>query len=210
VAAPSPASKVSFSIHGVGVSSGIAIGHAHLVSHALLEVVHFQVPKALIADEITRFDKAVKTVKHDLETVRRLLPEKAPPELSAFISTHLMILQDHALSETPKQMIKAEGCNAEWALKQQMEDLVAQFEKFEDEYLRERKQDVIQVVERIIKVLLGHPSQVPLRSQESTIMLLSSPMSAAPLRIRRFWRAASIFPPSLPCNGHAPWYAMAS
>jgi phosphoenolpyruvate-protein phosphotransferase (PTS system enzyme I) len=179
VAATSLASKVSFSIHGVGVSSGIAIGHAHLVSHALLEVVHFQVPKALIADEIARFDKAVKTVKHDLETVRRLLPEKAPPELSAFISTHLMILQDTALSETPKQMIKAEGCNAEWALKQQMEDLVAQFEKFEDEYLRERKQDVIQVVERIIKVLLGHPSQVPLRSQESAIILVAHDLSPA-------------------------------
>ena len=50
---------MSFSIHGVGVSNGIAIGHAHLVSHALLEVVHYQVPENLIEQEVARFDQAI-------------------------------------------------------------------------------------------------------------------------------------------------------
>jgi len=74
---------MSFSIHGVGVSNGIAIGHAHLVSHALLEVVHYQVPENLIEQEIARFDQAINTVKLDLEGVKAQLPARAPAELAA-------------------------------------------------------------------------------------------------------------------------------
>lgn len=145
----------SFSMHGVGVSSGIAIGHAHLVSHALLEVVHFKISAEAIADEIARFDHAIKLVKQDLEQLKDQLPKNAPAELSAFINTHLAMLCDRSLSEAPKTIIQNERCNAEWALKQQMDDIVAQFEAIEDAYLRERKHDVVQVVERVIKVLLG-------------------------------------------------------
>ena len=156
---------ISFSIHGVGVSSGIAIGQAHLVSNALLEVVHYQLPKHLIDDEIQRFNSAIATVKTDLELIHSSLRSNAPAELSAFIGTHLMMLADKSLSETPKDIIRNEQCNAEWAIKLQMDEIVDQFEQIEDEYLRERKQDVIQVVERVIKVLLGHPSQLTTEQQ---------------------------------------------
>jgi phosphotransferase system enzyme I (PtsI) len=142
-------------MHGVGVSSGIAIGHAHLISHALLEVVHFKVPATAIPVEIARFESAIDVVKQNLEQIRLQLPANAPAELSAFINTHLAMLSDKALSEAPKAIIQNERCNAEWALKQQMDDIVAQFDAIEDPYLRERKHDVVQVVERVIKVLLG-------------------------------------------------------
>lgn len=157
----------SFSIHGVGVSSGIAIGHAHLVSNALLEVVHYQLPIALVEDEVTRFTAAVKTVQADLEQIRNSLRSSAPAELGSLVGTHLMMLSDKSLSEIPKDIIRNEQCNAEWAIKLQMDDIVEQFEQIEDEYLRERKQDVIQVVERVIKVLLGHPSQLTTEQQAS-------------------------------------------
>ena len=170
---------MSFTMHGTGVSGGIAIGHAHLVSHALLEVAHYTVPAHLVEAEINRFAQAISTVQEDLESIRRQLPSSAPAEMSSFIGTHLMILTDKALSETPKEIIREEKCNAEWALKQQMDELVEQFEEFEDEYLRERKFDVIQVVERVIKVLLGHPSQVPLGKQESGMILVAHDLSPA-------------------------------
>jgi phosphoenolpyruvate-protein phosphotransferase (PTS system enzyme I) len=159
----------SFSIHGVGVSSGVAIGHAHLVSNALLEVVHYQLPKHLIDDEIKRFSDAIATVKADLVQINSSFRKSAPAELSAFIGTHLMMLEDRTLSEAPKDIIRNEQCNAEWAIKLQMDDIVDQFEQIEDEYLRERKQDVIQVVERIIKVLLGHQNQLTSEQQISVV-----------------------------------------
>ena len=159
--------SISFSIHGVGVSGGIAIGQAHLVSNALLEVVHYQLPKHLLEDEIARFNSAIATVKSDLEQIRSSLPNNAPAELSAFIGTHLMMLADKSLSEIPKDIIRNEQCNAEWAIKLQMDDIVEQFDQIEDEYLRERKQDVVQVVERVIKELLGHSNQLTAEQQAS-------------------------------------------
>jgi len=173
----------SFSIHGVGVSSGIAIGRVHLVSNALLEVVHYQLSQDLIESEVKRFDDAVATVKHDLETIRGQLPKNSPAELASFINTHLLMLADKSLSEIPKDIIRGELCNAEWAIKQQMDDIVEQFDAIADEYLRERKHDVIQVVERVIKVLLGHPSQAPNQSnsqrQESATILVAHDISPA-------------------------------
>lgn len=180
---PTSVSASSFSIHGVGVSSGIAIGHAHLISNALLEVVHYKLTKQAIAEEITRFEQAVLTVKTDLENIRQQLPKSAPAELGAFIGTHLMMLADKSLSEVPKNIILKEQCNAEWAIKLQMDDIVDQFDQIEDEYLRERKQDVVQVVERVIKVLLGHPHQGPNKAnnkqQESATILVAHDISPA-------------------------------
>src|SRR3546814_8766933 len=108
---------MSFTMHGVGVSHGIAIGRAHLVSHALLEVAHYQIPKKAIEQEITRLEQAVQTVRQDLENIRSQLPASAPAELGAFVSTHLMILADRTLSEEPKNIIRSELCNAEWAVR---------------------------------------------------------------------------------------------
>ncbi|HSI25380.1 MAG TPA: phosphoenolpyruvate--protein phosphotransferase [Methylotenera sp.] len=174
-------SQSSFSIHGIGVSSGIAIGRAHLVSNALLEVVHYQLPQPLIENEIKRFENAINTVKNDLQLIRNSLSKNAPAELSAFIGTHLMMLADKSLSEVPKDIIRKEFCNAEWAVKQQMDDIVEQFEAIEDAYLRERKQDVVQVVERVIKVLLGHPApnQTPVKQKENAIILVAHDISPA-------------------------------
>lgn len=174
----------SFSIHGIGVSSGIAIGHAHLVSNALLEVVHYQLPEHLIEDETLRFKSAIFTVNKELEVLKNSLSKNAPAELEAFINTHLMMLADKSLSEVPIEIIRKESCNAEWAIKLQMDEIVEQFEAIEDEYLRERKHDVVQVVERVIKVLLGHPSQAPnqgkqKQQQESATILVAHDISPA-------------------------------
>lgn len=172
----------SFSLHGVGVSSGIAIGRAHLVSNALLEVAHYQIPKNSVQAEIKRFNDAVNDTKQDLEKINAQYTSTAA-ELSSFINTHLMILNDSALSKKPRDIIKAQQCNAEWALKLQMDDIIKQFNQIEDSYLRERQRDVVQVVERIVKVLLGHPGKFITTSKqhedESESILVAHDISPA-------------------------------
>lgn len=148
-------------MHGIPVSGGIAIGHAHLVSHARLEVAHYDVPQNQIADELARFDKALETVRAELEDLRGQIPPNAPQEFDAFLNLHLMILNDATLAKVPRDIITSEACNAEWALKVQMDALLAQFDEIEDGYLRERKADVIQVVERLMKALHGRPGYTP-------------------------------------------------
>ena len=149
---------MSFTLHGQAVSQGIAIGRAMLMSHATLEVSHLTLAPRMVDKEIARFDAAIKAVKRELETMR-VTTEHAPPELAAFIDIHTMFLEDPELVEKPRDIIRDRRCNAEWALVQQMEHLVSQFDDFDDPYLRERKFDVVQVVERVVKELLGRPAR---------------------------------------------------
>ena len=148
---------MSFAMHGVGVSGGIAIGYAHLISHAILEVPLYALSKPQIPSEVERFEAAIKATRTEMEGLRANIPADSPAEFGAFLNLHLLILEDSTLSKAPLDLIKNQRINAEWALKQQMDALLAQFEQIEDDYLRERKADVVQVVERVLKVLLGHP-----------------------------------------------------
>lgn len=164
---------MTFALHGLAVSSGIAIGRAHLVSHATLEVSHYQIPAKQVEAEVARFEAAVETAKGDLSTVRAAAESgKAASEISAFVDLHLMFLHDPMLVETPKELIRARRCNAEWALVQQMELLVEQFDQIDDAYLRERKQDVVQVVERVVKALMGRPGKLPARRKNDEPMIV--------------------------------------
>ena len=173
---------MSFTLHGLGVSSGIAIGRALLMSHATLEVSHLTVAPRMVDKEIARFLAAVKVVKDELEAMKGTT-EHAPAELSAFIDIHTMFLEDPELVEKPCEIIRERRCNAEWALVQQMEQLVEQFERFDDPYLRERKFDVVQVVERVIKELLGHPSRAVMKAgkgvKEETLVVVAHDLSPA-------------------------------
>src|SRR5262249_43472930 len=137
---------MSFTIHGIGVSGGIAIGHAHLLSHAQLEVEHYTISDAEISEEQARFDNAIAAARAELAALSEYIPANAPPEFEGFLNLHLMILGDTTLSEAPRELIAARRCNAEWAVSLQAEELLDQFERIEDEYLRERKGDVVQVV----------------------------------------------------------------
>jgi phosphoenolpyruvate-protein phosphotransferase (PTS system enzyme I) len=164
---------MSFVLHGIGVSDGIAIGRAQLVSHATLEVAHYTVSSEHVSSEIERLGQAIRAVQKELESLHGAMTSgDAPAEFGAFLDVHWMILTDPTLSEIPKRMIAEQHCNAEWALTQQMGVLVEQFDAIEDPYLRERRADVVQVVERVLKVLLGKPSGVrPANAEEQTILV---------------------------------------
>ena len=171
---------MNFVLHGHSVSPGITIGHAHLVSSARLEVAHYEVPADLIETEIARFDAAVGKVLAELEEVGKQIPADAPAEFGAFVDLHRMILNDPSLSKVPKQIIRERHSNAEWALIQQMESLVGQFDQIDDPSLKERKADITQVVERVLKALLGRPGTVaPDLTDETQLIIVAHDLSPA-------------------------------
>ena len=171
---------VSFALHGVGVSGGIAIGRAQLVSHATLEVAHYTIAAKQVPAEIERFVLAVNEVKRELEGLHGAMTGgDVPAEFGAFLDVHWMILNDPTLSEVPKRIIAEQHCNAEWALTQQMGVLVDQFDQIEDLYLRERKADVVQVSERVLKRLMGRPGMLPAAKAEEQTILVAHDLSPA-------------------------------
>ena len=152
---------MSFTLHGLAVSGGIAIGRAHLISQATLEVSHLVISPRLVEKEIARFETALSRVRSELTAIKKGM-DSSPTDLGAFIDLHLMILADPELCDVPKQIIRERRCNAEWAIVQQMEILVDQFEQIDDIYLRERSYDVRQVVERVVRELVGRGDQTTL------------------------------------------------
>ncbi|HET6718182.1 MAG TPA: phosphoenolpyruvate--protein phosphotransferase [Rhodocyclaceae bacterium] len=183
---------MSFTLHGLGVSPGIAIGRVHLLSHATLEVPHLTIPPRSVDKEIARFSKAVSSVRAELDSLKAS-SEMLAAEVGAFVELHEMILADPELSEVPKDIIRHRRCNAEWALIQQMEKLVAEFESFDDAYLRERQQDVKQVTERLIKELTGDLGagaiKLPKGVKEETAVLVAydlSPTDVVAFKNRNF------------------------
>ena len=160
-------------LHGVAAGKGIAIGRAHLVVRGHEEVPQYDLAENEIAAETARFEAAIKTTRRQLEQIRSTIPENAPTELGAFISLHLMLLTDVTLSREPLDIIEEQHINAEWALKIQTDRLSQQFDAINDEYLRTRKQDMLQVVERIHNNLAGSGNELNLDANllDDTILI---------------------------------------
>ncbi|SIT37023.1 Phosphoenolpyruvate-protein phosphotransferase [Paraburkholderia ribeironis] len=146
---------MSFTLHGIPVSRGIAIGRAYLIAPAALDVDHYLIEPTQIDGEVGRFRAAQQHVHHELDALRADLAADAPSEMGAFINVHSMILNDAMLVQETIDLIRTRRYNVEWALTEQLERLSRHFDDIEDEYLRERKADIEQVVERVLKALAG-------------------------------------------------------
>jgi phosphotransferase system enzyme I (PtsI) len=151
---------MTFSVHGLAVSRGIAIGRAVLVASSRVDVAHYFVQASQIESEIMRVRQARNAVVEEIQRLQADMPKDAPHELTALLDVHLMLLQDKELENGVKHWISERLYNGEWALTTQLEVIARQFDEMEDEYLRERKADLEQVVERILRHMKGAASPV--------------------------------------------------
>ncbi len=143
-----------FSLHGIGVSRGYAIGRTYLLERNQPEITEYTIPDAIVEDEIQRFLNSLTVARQQLREIRVRIPATAPSDVTAFIDTHLLMLEDVTFTEAPVRLIRTHRCNAEWALKIQRDSLVQVFDDMDDPYLRTRKDDVDHVVRRIQRILL--------------------------------------------------------
>jgi phosphotransferase system enzyme I (PtsI) len=155
---------VTFSIHGLAVARGIAIGRAVLVASSRVDVAHYFIEAEQVEAEIGRVRAGRNAVVDEIHRLQQSIttmgPKEAPHELAALLDVHLMLLQDEELISGVKHWVTDRLYNAEWALTTQLEVIARQFDEMEDEYLRERKADLEQVVERILRYMKGVASPV--------------------------------------------------
>lgn len=136
---------------GIGVSKGIAIGGAAILRRDAIDFAKVQLNKKEIPAEIRRFKAALKAAKKRLHAVREGIPDNVPNDISAFIETHLLMLDDSLLSQRPIDIIRSNSCNAESALQTQREELTAVFNDMEDPYISTRLDDVNHVIDEILR-----------------------------------------------------------
>ncbi|MFZ1829777.1 MAG: phosphoenolpyruvate--protein phosphotransferase [Candidatus Competibacteraceae bacterium] len=143
-----------FSLHGIGVSRGYAIGRTYLLQRNQPEITEYTIPDNIVEDEVQRFLHSLDLARRQLQDIRGRVSATAPGDIGAFIDTHLLMLQDTSFTEAPIHLIRARRCNAEWALKIQHDLLIQVFEQMDDPYLRTRKDDVDHVVRRVQRILV--------------------------------------------------------
>lgn len=152
---------MSIQLFGQPVSRGIAIGRAVLVASSRVDVAHYFVDAAQAPAEVARLRHARDTVVQEISSLKNELPPEAPPELAALLDVHLMLLNDPMLTEATRHWIEVRHYNAEWAMTAQTDVLVRQFDEMDDEYLRERKADIEQVAERVLRALAKEEALLP-------------------------------------------------
>lgn len=176
---------MSIQVFGLPVSRGVAIGRAVLVASSRVDVAHYFIEPAQAANEINRLRVARDAVAAELMALKSEVPEEAHAELVALLDVHLMLLHDETLEDATKVWINERHYNAEWAVAAQLEVVARQFDEMEDDYLRERKADVEQVVERLLKVLsrtgttLGHAAGVRDFAGEDPLVLVANDIAPA-------------------------------
>jgi len=146
---------VTLTLNGMGVSRGVAIGPVFLLHRNQPEITERAVDKKDIAAEVRRFKSAHTKARRQLEKVKSDIPNDSPEDISAFIETHLLMLDDSMLATTPIEMIRQMGCNAEWALKQQRDAIVKVFDSMDDPYIATRRDDVNHVFGRVLEILIN-------------------------------------------------------
>ena len=148
---------MTLALHGIGVESGYvtAVGQAVVLARGNIQAEPRLLHHGRVEEEVQRFLQAVEKAAAQLREIRRQIPEDTPPDILEFIDAHLLMLEDKALSEAPVQLIRDEGCTAEWALQLRRNQLMRVFEEMEDPYLRTRRDDLDHVVNRIMEVLSG-------------------------------------------------------
>lgn len=155
---------MTFTIHGLHVSRGVAIGRAVLVASSRMDVAHYFIAPEAVDAEFERVRRARESVIDELqrlqESIVHMGPKEAPHELGALLEVHLMLVQDDELLDGVKRWITERLYNAEWAVTTQLEVIARQFDEMEDEYLRERKADLEQIVERVLLAMKGTASPI--------------------------------------------------
>ena len=150
---------MTVALYGTSVSRGIAIGNAHILEHSELEIPQVTIPDYMVQAEISRFQFAMQVAAQQLKVIREHIPTNTAADISLFIDTHLLMLDDPMLKDATEKTIEEKHCNAEHALQIQCDSIIAVFMEMDDPYLRTRKDDVEHVVTRIQRVLLNQPSE---------------------------------------------------
>lgn len=142
---------------GIGVSKGTCIGQAYVFYRELPKVLEYRIPKDQADNEIQRFETARIEAQQQLSNIKNTISADTPHDITQFIDTHLLMLDDPVLYEDTVSHIRARLCNAEWALQVQIERIVKVFDEMDDAYLKTRKDDIIHVAERIQRCLMDEP-----------------------------------------------------
>ena len=157
--------------NGIGASPGIVIGRVYLLDRKKVVVAGQRIEDVNVKSEVVRFKKAVEVSKVQLEDIRKRYTRDLGKSHRYILDTHIMLLEDRLLVEGTVKRIKDARINSEGALRDTIDAIAKKFDAIEDEYLRERKHDVEQVAERVLRNLTGKKQESLAEISEEVVVI---------------------------------------
>lgn len=148
-----------FVIKGIAASPGVTIGPAVLLPTADFAVANQYVDAAEVKAEIAKFNRALEKTLSDLDESEKKLRQTLGGEYASLMSMHKMILQDPMLKDAAISKIKNEHMSAQAAIFHTLQELAASFDKIEDKFFKERRNDIFDVGKRMVGNLQGDKGQ---------------------------------------------------
>lgn len=146
---------MSHSLTGLGVSLGIAIGEPVVHETRPISTLRITIPTDSVDGEIERFRQAVAATVENIRENKKRAAQQMGEEYAAIFEAHQLIASDPSFVEPVEKVIREERVNAGWAIDQVLEQLISRFEELPDEYLADRKMDVLDVATQILRSLHG-------------------------------------------------------
>ena len=174
-------------VRGLGVSPGIVVGKAMLLERGHSRFIPRRIAESQVPSEIERFKKAVEKSKKELQELKQRIVEKGLRQLSYILDVHVKIMGDRMLRGETITMIREALVNTEWALEATLNKISMAFDSVDDGYLRERKEDIKHVVQRILRNLAGVELQDIETLEEDTIVVAHdlSPADTIQLNLKK-------------------------
>jgi phosphotransferase system enzyme I (PtsI) len=162
------------------VSPGIAVGEPVVHETRPISTLRITIPTEKVDAEIERFRQAVTATVEHIKENRDRASKQMGEEYAGIFEAHRLIASDPSFTGPVEKVIRDQEVNAGWAIDQVLEELISKFEALPDDYLADRKADVLDVATQILHALHGfHLGQLEQLDRSVILVADDLPPSAA-------------------------------
>ncbi|HSH68465.1 MAG TPA: phosphoenolpyruvate--protein phosphotransferase [Deferrisomatales bacterium] len=174
-------------LKGIPVSPGVVIGKAFLIDSRKVRPPEKIIDPEMVDDEVARFRKALAETRAQLEDLRQHYEAKRIGEYGYLVDVHLLMLDDKMLVKATEERVREQLHGADWALWQVVQGIKASFDAMDDEYFRDRRNDVEHLGDRLLRNLAGRlPLGIADISADVVVVAHDlSPMDTAQMDVER-------------------------
>ncbi len=143
-------------LKGIPASPGVAIGQAVLLPGEDIAVSKQYILLEEVDRELQKFQHALTKTMEELDQCSRKVNATLGAEYASLMDTHKLILQDPVLKDAVIAKIRTEYVSARSAISLVLNDLAANFDKIEDPFFKERRNDLFDAGKRLLANLEGN------------------------------------------------------
>jgi phosphotransferase system enzyme I (PtsI) len=160
-------------LRGIGVSPGIGLGEIFLEERVLFSSRKESISASGVGEELRRLRRAAARTRTELLRLKQDVKSSMGEEHAYIFEAHLLILEDKSLFAAIEKVIREQKTRAEWALTQVNQKYQELFDAINDDYFRQRKSDVSDVLARVYANLGDRKKSAAKRNETKKMVLVA-------------------------------------